>query len=455
MKDMNIKKENIKNTKKEDIKNKERKVIRQKRRKERKQKRKNKKLKISEFKKLGISTKMSFKEPTEIQKLAIPLLLKKENVVGIARTGSGKTLAFVLPIIEKILENKNSNLQALIIVPTRELCHQIYDVIQNLKRNVKVHKIIGGLIEKKEKKNLLNCQILCATPGKLIKYFNEVDDFNAHNLQHIIIDEFDKMIEMNFLNSIKEILSNCNYESLSLFSATFEPKFKTLLDIQDPKIITDYAALTQKKCYAVMKLENKINNLYSLLNQKEKFIVFFSTTKAAKFHFYLFEKIFKSFLLTSDCSQKNRLLNFKSFDNENRGVLFTTDLSSRGLDFKKIDKIISFDCPDDHKTFIHRNGRANRIINERSEKNINEKSEIQSYLFLLKGEVEFLKDLEIERIENLENRKLNFSRMFSKSHLREFGEKYCKTYGRHLELKGKKYESCLEEISNLKKYLNL
>lgn len=432
------------------LNNKELLELKRRRKKVRKLKR-NKRIKKSKetnFTKLGISKsiKILFEEPTNIQKLIIPELINKQDVIGIAKTGSGKTLSFILPILNNI--EVDNYLQALIIVPTRELCHQIHFVFEEYKqKNFKIQKIIGGLIEKREVKNLIKSQILIATPGKLIQYLIEEKDFDTKNLKYLIIDEFDKMIEFGFLDSIIEILQYCKTDCLSLFSATYKHKYlkENILNQKKPKLLIDYSITNIEKLYIFMKLNEKIDNLYSILNPEEKIIIFFSTTKAAKFHYLLFEKIFNCFLLTSNCSQKNRLKSFNEFNLFERGILFCTDLASRGLDFKNINIVIQFDKPDDLETFIHRSGRCGR-----------QDSFGKVYLFLLETEKNFLNDIiDIKEIKVF-RRKLNFLNMFKRNNeLKEFAEKYIKTYEKHLLLNNKKFPNSSLEIKSLKKYLNL
>ncbi|KAF7700605.1 ATP-dependent RNA helicase DBP4 [Cucumispora dikerogammari] len=423
-----------------------------KRKKERQIKRRTKKLqkpkKTHNFYLLGITdtTRILFSEPTNIQKLVIPHLLKQQDVIGIAKTGSGKTLSFILPILQNI--DEDNYLQALIIVPTRELCHQTYFVLKQYnQKHVQIQKIIGGLVEKGEVKNLLKSQILVATPGRLLQYLMEQKDLETNNLKYLIIDEFDKMVEFGFFESLKEILNFCKTDCLSLFSATYKHEFlnENILKQKQPKLLIDHSLTNIEKHYTIMKHEQKIDNLYSILNGDEKFIIFFSTTKAAKFHFLLFEKIFNCYLLSSDCSQKSRLKSFDDFNNSGKGVLFCTDLASRGLDFKRVNVVIQFDRPDDLETFIHRSGRCGRGD-----------SFGKVYLFLLENEKKFLeKTCEVKEIKVM-RRKLNFKNMFKRNEmLKDFATKYVKTYEKYLTLNNKKYPGCVDGIIKLREFLGL
>lgn len=415
-----------------------------------------------------------FLKPTEIQKKTIPEILKGGDILTIAKTGSGKTLCFLIPIISKILDDfrEEDKLLALILTPTRELCVQIYDVLEKLTRKTKIKtcKVIGGIKTKKEKEKVQEAQILVCTPGRLIQHFSELCDFRTEMLDVLVIDEFDKMVELGFKQEVESILEYLPISQRLLFSATFKSGDlgQKTVKLENPKIISDFSENKVCHFYRRVGITEKINCLYSILkhhhkDRKQKTIVFFSTCKAAKFHYLLFSKFFgDAFLLCSSVSQKQRIESYRSF-RSSPGILFCTDVASRGLDFEQVHQVIQFDCPDSAETYIHRSGRTGRNQNEGV-----------SYSLLLPEElrlIEFLKnvnlrntelaqtDVNLKEMEDFEIKKLDrkLKGIFRNDKiLREFVGKYCTTYEKYLKINKKRFPVDSEvEIKKLKEYLGV
>nr|ACO12580.1 ATP-dependent RNA helicase DBP4 [Lepeophtheirus salmonis] len=419
--------------------------------------------------------KNNFENPTEIQKKTIPAILESHDVISIAKTGSGKTICFVVPIISRILENFNEDdkLSALIITPTRELAVQTYELIKKLTVNTKIKSfnVIGGIKFKKETYHVEAAHILICTPGRLLQHFSELPNLRTELLDVLVLDEFDKMIELGFKEAIKDIIEYLPDTQRVLLSATFKHcNFsQEIVKLTDPKIFSDFSKNDVTNFYKILKSTEKINYLYSLLSHisksdNRKVIVFFSTCKGAKFHYLLFSKFFKdTFMLSSSVKQQSRLKNYSQFRDMMSGILFCTDLAARGLDFPNVSTVIQFDCPDTPETYIHRIGRTARIGKSGS-----------SFIFLLEKEerlLNFLENINLEKseiqqtkIELAEIEKFGIRRLDTKLNgifrndreLKLFASKYRVTYKKVLMLNNKKFKVDVEEeISQLRKYLGV
>ncbi|EJW02136.1 hypothetical protein EDEG_03417 [Edhazardia aedis USNM 41457] len=322
--------------------------------------------------------------PTQVQLKTLPHALSNESIIATSKTGSGKTLAFLIPILQKLLKlnwQKEDGLGALILTPTRELAIQIYEVLKDLTQfmNMNCGTIIGGTqkhILEKEKRMISSLSVIVATPGRMLQHLEESYGLNASNLEILVLDEADKMVEMGFKQDIEQIVRFLNDERQTLlFSAT--PNFLIdkidCLNLQNYKIISEndssenVPAKLVQIYYQFGSIGQKINCLNECLkkNLNKRIIVFFATCKAVKFYNQLFLKIFKRnknrfYILNGGMKQDKRIDTFKKFQTDKNGILFCTDLGSRGLDFQNISLVVQFDCPDTVETYFHRVGRTAR-----------------------------------------------------------------------------------------------
>lgn len=396
--------------------------------------------------------KMNIEIMTMIQEKTFNKIYNGIDLIGISKTGSGKSLAFILPILQKMIEMNYDGFVSLFITPTRELALQLYATILKLTHKFNVNLSIGGI----QTDDLKNSNIIVGTPGRILQNFEE--GLDGDNIQFLIVDEADKLVEMGFKNKMIDILEYLNPERQTLlFSATCIPDIE-IFKLKNPEIISVYdedKKLEIQNYYYFCSSSEKLKYLYSLLDN-EKSIVFFSTCKTAKFYFLLFSKLkFKVFLLSGNLSQSNRIKTYENFL-KNNGILFCTDLGARGLDFKAVKKIIQFDCPDTPETYIHRAGRTGRYNN--SGVNI---------LLLLKSEEKFLKSVSEYNIPvdifagSPVNFKNNFERIikslvYKNRELRNYLEKYIRTYMNFLNLNKKKYKTDVEnEIKSLREVFGL
>ena len=347
--------------------------------------------------------------PTTIQKKCIPYALKGRDIMVSAKTGSGKTLCFVIPIIEKLVcknWTKNDSIGGYTICPVRELSIQIYAIFQQISsgHNINIGLLIGGTRINNDKKN---SQIIVGTIGKLCEKIFVDKYFNLDYLKILCIDEIDQILDLGFKRSFFQILKNIpkNKQTL-LFSATLTTKIRDIIrlnllspiflcfekknfkKLQENNKINFILPKNLFQYYCLVDFNQKTNFLFSFLtsHQKNKIIVIFSTNKRVIFFYEIFQKIKPDFLLFQihgSMKQDKRTLSYISFNQSSSGILFATDLISRGIDIKSVDWVIQSDCPRNIKTYIHRIGRTGRL------------SEIgKSLVILTKEETYFLDELQ-------------------------------------------------------------
>lgn len=319
---------------------------------------------------------MGFSEPTPIQQISIPIILANEDLVGCAQTGTGKTGAFLLPILHKILEEKNvqTGINTLIVVPTRELAIQIDQHLQGFSyfSGVSSLAIYGGTDGETwdKQKTALNTgtDIIIATPGRLIAHL-QMGYLNFSNLKHLVLDEADRMLDMGFHADIIQIVNELPKKRQTLlFSATMPPKIRKLASklLKNPKEVNlAIAKPAEGVLQAIYKVEDdeKQELIIDLIKGKDlsRVLIFSSTKSSVK---QLAQKLKRLKLqveaIHSDLEQKERvqvLLNFKS---GRTGVLVATDIVSRGIDIDNIDLVINYNVPMDPEDYVHRVGRTAR-----------------------------------------------------------------------------------------------
>ncbi|BBA84569.1 cold-shock DeaD box ATP-dependent RNA helicase [endosymbiont of Euscepes postfasciatus] len=324
-----------------------------------------------------IFNKINYKKPFLIQKLCIPYILDNFDILSIANTGSGKTAAFVIPIIDKI--NKNINyIQVLILSPTREIVIQTKHVIDTFSKYLKwinSLSIYGGKNFIMQKNDLKKIQhIIISTPGRLIDHINK-KNIDLSKVSILVIDEFDEMFKMGFIEDIKKINSYIpkNRQTL-LFSATLKNeiklKVKSFVNLNKFKeiIINDKNNLSITQYYYIINsLKNKKDILVNFINNiNYKTIIVFVNKKIDTINLYNFLKQFYNcYYISSDVSQFKREKIIKIFilQKYNNCILIATDIISRGLDIKNVDWIINFDFPNNKDIYIHRIGRTGRANN--------------------------------------------------------------------------------------------
>ena len=369
---------------------------------------------------------LGFKKITKIQKICIPPALKNFDVIGSARTGSGKTLCFVLPIFQKFFIsawNNSDSIFSVIITPVRELCLQLFHFFD--KFNLIASSMVGLLIGKKIfnekilKKKLI---LIIATPGYLLNTIFAFPFLNFDSTKILTIDEADKLLDIGFKKFFDILNRHLPRKKQNLiFSATINSKLKNLtrININNPiygyikennKISKEfskekYPDVSKKnfQFYSVLK-NRKIDILFSFVisHSQRKLLVFFSTKKQVKFYYYILKKLCNNlnlFFIFGEMKQSRRVTNFVGFSRSKTGILLTTDLMARGIDFKLIDWVLQFDCPENIEVYLHRIGRTGRS------------SDLGNSLLLLKtNEIKFLEQLK-KHFLKIYKLKLNFNQI--------------------------------------------
>jgi ATP-dependent RNA helicase DDX3X len=339
---------------------------------------------------------LNYKEMTNIQRLAIPNILKKYDLVGCAQTGSGKTLSYLLPIFIDLLNNQKEYFQisfekkkksypfVLIIIPTRELAIQIYKEAMKIlyKTNIVCTVVYGGdSVYEQSNKLLDGCDILIGTPGRLIQFLNE-EIISFKTLKYLILDEADKMLDMGFEKDIDNIITkydmNNNDDSIQtlMFSATFPKKILRMVNnylklnylyITSGKKLGEEDSANSNIIQEFYYIENsdfndKLFNFHHILqNIKGKVLVFVNTKNDTKELYYLLIKNnYKAAIIYGDLNMNQRLDALEQFIKGNINLLLATDVASRGLDLPNVDFVINFDMPQNIDIYIHRIGRTAR-----------------------------------------------------------------------------------------------
>ncbi len=318
---------------------------------------------------------MGFENATPIQEQAIPQVLKGKDIIGCAQTGTGKTAAFVLPILHKLTNRTESTINTLIIVPTRELAVQIEQQIQGLSYFISVSSkaIYGGGDGKdwQADKDALKSgtDVIVATPGKLLSHMKlGYADFS--HLEHLILDEADRMLDMGFIDDLTMIFKNLPKKRQNLmFSATMAPairKFAHTL-LHDPVEINlalskPAAGVKQSVFLAFDAQKNPL--LKHILKERKDFkrIILFTSTKDKVNDIvrYLNKNGLPAQGISSNLDQKDREEVLRGFRSGRISLLVATDVMSRGIDIKEINMVINYDCPTDAEDYVHRVGRTAR-----------------------------------------------------------------------------------------------
>lgn len=318
--------------------------------------------------------------PTPIQQKAIPVLLQKKDILGCAQTGTGKTAAFSIPIIQLLSLDRNKNnkdreIKALILTPTRELAIQINDSFTKYNKylNIKHTVIFGGVKQKIQVDNLQKgIEVLIATPGRLLDLIQQ-GFIQLNKIKYFVLDEADRMLDMGFIHDIKRILPKLPKEKQTLFfSATMPPVISGLANsiLHNPvKIkvtpVSSTADTIKQSIYFVEKVEKKDLLIRLIKETDQKSILVFTRTKygADKIARVLCKAKINSEAIHGDKSQNSRqraLINFKTGKTQ---VLVATDIAARGIDIHELEWVINYDLPNVPETYVHRIGRTGRAGN--------------------------------------------------------------------------------------------
>jgi len=317
-----------------------------------------------------------YKTPTPVQQKAIPVILQGKDIIASAQTGTGKTAAFLLPVLNKLITGnfKDSEVHALIIVPTRELAVQISGHLDGLTYFSSISSIAiygGGDGESftREKQALSKgVDIVVATPGKLISHLN-MGYVKMKELKFLILDEADRMLDMGFYEDIMRIISHLPKERQTLlFSATMPPKINQLAKsiLKDPVEVN--VALSKppeaiKQLAYVVYEEQKMPLVKKILSDiaHQSILIFCSKKQTVKqLTAQLQRQGFNAKEIHSDLEQNQREEVLLSFASKRLPILVATDILSRGIDIDQIDLVLNYDVPADGEDYVHRIGRTAR-----------------------------------------------------------------------------------------------
>jgi ATP-dependent RNA helicase RhlE len=315
----------------------------------------------------------NYTQPTAIQKKAIPLVLKRNDVLGSAQTGTGKTAAFALPILHHLIsESTNNKIRALVVTPTRELAIQIGEnfTIYSKYNSVRNTVIFGGVKQEAQTNELAKgVEILIATPGRLLDLIGQ-GFISLKDISYFVLDEADRMLDMGFIHDIRKILNKLPEERQSLFFSATMPK--NIIDLSSqilkyPKRISvdpvsSTAETIKQYIYYTNKSSKKNLLLYILKDKSINQLLLFSRTKhgADRIVKNLRKKKIQASAIHGDKSQNQRQKALKSFKDLQIRVLVATDIAARGIDIDKLSFVLNYDIPNESETYVHRIGRCGR-----------------------------------------------------------------------------------------------
>jgi ATP-dependent RNA helicase DeaD len=310
--------------------------------------------------------------PTPIQALALPALLRGEDVVGLAQTGSGKTAAFSIPLIEA-LDPKARGIQALVLVPTRELATQVAAELENLSHYEPVGPVVlcGGVSIGPQIKALRNrsASAVVGTPGRILDHLQR-GTLRLGSVRYLVLDEADRMLDMGFAPDVGRILSYTpGGRQTALFSATMPDAIRGMVKrhMRSPrwlKVKSEAPTVdTVEQVYYRMDGRDKTRALRSLIDaEKEPLAIVFRRTKhgATKLHRQLERDGYRAGLLHGGKTQAQRSKTLAAFVGGRTRVLVATNVAARGLDIPNVSHVINYDLPEDVETYVHRIGRTAR-----------------------------------------------------------------------------------------------
>lgn len=396
------------------------------------------------FKDLGLSdevlaaiNKKGFEEPTTIQEMTIPIMLKdKDNIIAQAQTGTGKTAAFALPLIE-LINPKLRSVQALILAPTRELAIQVSEEITSLcgSSGIQAVPIYGGQsIDQQLRRLKKGVHIVVGTPGRIIDHLKR-RTLKLKEIEHLILDEADEMLNMGFIDDIEEIMKHTNDDKRTLlFSATMPKRIRDLAQ----KYMEGYELLVVKKTplntslteqiYFEVKLADKFEALSRIIDIEQKFygLVFCRTrgdvdTVAAKLN----SRGYDADAIHGEISQSQRERTLMNFRKKKINILVATDVAARGIDVQDLTHVINYALPQDPEAYIHRIGRTGRAGKQGTAITFITPNEYRRLMTIQRVAKTEIKKASVPQVKDIiEAKRKNIDEKISAAFAKEIGENY-------------------------------
>ena len=331
------------------------------------------------FRSLGLDTAIlkavqetGYTEPTPIQSAAIPLILQRRDLIGIAQTGTGKTAAFTLPILSLLAATPSKGIHALIIAPTRELVVQIEENIRAYAKHlpISIATIYGGVSEKAQIRALeQGVDIVVATPGRLLDIIRGRERAFA-GIEFLVLDEADRMLDMGFVPAIRQIVKLLPRKRQTLFfSATLSREIEKLTGefLQDPETVeigrrSNPADTVSQSVHEIPQHLKPAMLLHLLKDPSFSMVLVFTRTKhgADRIARRLEQAGITTATIHSNRSQNQRLRALNEFREGKIRVLVATDIAARGIDVDGISHVVNYDFPPHHEDYVHRIGRTGR-----------------------------------------------------------------------------------------------
>lgn len=354
----------------------------------------------------------NYDAPTQVQELAIPLILERKDLIASAQTGTGKTAAFALPVLQLLFHQQEANknnkkIRALVVSPTRELAVQIEEEFKDYNKYTKLRTacVFGGTSIESQKAVLQKgVDILIATPGRLLD-LRKQEALHLDSVEILVLDEADLMLDMGFIDDVRKIERMCPDEKQTvLFSATMPAKVIHLAAsiLKDPERVEVSPSGSSAKSvlqllYYVPKPSKIELCLHLLRNEIQGNILIFRRTKNGvdKLENTLLKNDFKVESLHGDKTQSARQTALNKFKNGDVNILIATDVASRGIDIDELDVVINFDLPNIPETYVHRIGRTGRAGNTGTSYSLcaaDEKAYVKSIQKLIQKSIQVVED---------------------------------------------------------------
>lgn len=317
---------------------------------------------------LAVLKKLNFTTPTPIQNQSIPVALKGQDIIGIAQTGTGKTLAFGIPLLQQLVQSQDN---ALIILPTRELALQVRDSLDKIARNFNLRSVVligGDNISRQMRELKNNPRIIISTPGRLIDHL-ERKTVNLSKVTVLVLDEADRMFDMGFAPQVQRVLREVpKQRQTMLFSATMPPK---IIDLANTYMRTPLrvevapaGSATENVTHEIFFVKEgmKLPLLESLLKDNRESVLVFSRTKfgAKRIALTLRKMGYTSTEIHSNRTLAQRMRALAGFKSGQYQIMVATDIAARGIDVKGIGLVVNYDLPSTPEDYVHRIGRTGR-----------------------------------------------------------------------------------------------